>query len=237
MADTPLDEERAFLLRSLHDLEAERAAGDIDDADYEALRDDYTVRAAAALRDEPASPAAALPRHPGRGRMVMAVLTVVALAVAAGLFVAGSAGERIDGEALSGSIRQGVTGDLARARALVRQGEVLEAIKLYDRILAEDPAQPEALANRGWLLRLAGVQASDAALIDRGEAFVDRAIAADPAFAQARFFKAMMLMEDRDRPADAVPEFEAFLRLAPDDPLRAVVESALAQARNAANAP
>ena len=46
----PLEEQRDFLLRSLEDLEREHEAGDIDDHDYEALRDDYTVRAAAVLR-------------------------------------------------------------------------------------------------------------------------------------------------------------------------------------------
>jgi hypothetical protein len=45
-----LEEEREFFLRSLRDLEAERAAGDIDEHDYAALRDDYTVRAAQVLR-------------------------------------------------------------------------------------------------------------------------------------------------------------------------------------------
>ncbi len=45
-----LEEERDFFLRSLRDLEAERAAGDIDEHDYLALRDDYTVRAAQILR-------------------------------------------------------------------------------------------------------------------------------------------------------------------------------------------
>ena len=46
-----LEEERRFLLRSLADLEREHDAGDIDDADYATLRDGYTVRAAAVLRE------------------------------------------------------------------------------------------------------------------------------------------------------------------------------------------
>jgi hypothetical protein len=45
-----LGEERDFLLSSLRDLEAERDAGDIDDVDFETLRDDYTVRTAQVLR-------------------------------------------------------------------------------------------------------------------------------------------------------------------------------------------
>ncbi len=45
-----LEGQREFFLRSLRDLEAEHAAGDIDDVDYRALRDDYTSRAAEVLR-------------------------------------------------------------------------------------------------------------------------------------------------------------------------------------------
>src|SRR5690606_37957028 len=40
-----LEEQRDFLLRSLDDLEREREAGDLDDDDYQALKDDYTARA------------------------------------------------------------------------------------------------------------------------------------------------------------------------------------------------
>ena len=58
--DGALEEERDFFLRSLRDLEAERAAGDMDDVDYQALKNDYTSRAAALLRrlDPPAEGAA-----------------------------------------------------------------------------------------------------------------------------------------------------------------------------------
>jgi hypothetical protein len=45
-----LEEERDFLLRSLEDLEREYAAGDVDDSDFEELKDDYTARAAAVIR-------------------------------------------------------------------------------------------------------------------------------------------------------------------------------------------
>ena len=45
-----LEDERRFLLRSLTDLEREHDAGDVDDLDYQTLKDGYTVRAAAVLR-------------------------------------------------------------------------------------------------------------------------------------------------------------------------------------------
>ncbi|MGH9028282.1 MAG: hypothetical protein ACRDV4_01500 [Acidimicrobiales bacterium] len=45
-----LDEERDVLLQSIEDLEREHEAGDLSEADYELLRDRYTLRAAAVLR-------------------------------------------------------------------------------------------------------------------------------------------------------------------------------------------
>ncbi len=45
-----LDNERRFLLRSLSDLESERAAGDIPDDDYLALKARYTAKAAEIIR-------------------------------------------------------------------------------------------------------------------------------------------------------------------------------------------
>ena len=50
MTRAELEDERSFLLDSLEDLERERAAGDLSDADYEVLRDRYTRRAAEVLR-------------------------------------------------------------------------------------------------------------------------------------------------------------------------------------------
>ncbi|MDQ1515519.1 MAG: hypothetical protein QOE80_1349, partial [Actinomycetota bacterium] len=45
-----LESERDFLLRSIADLDQERAAGNLDEERYQSLKDDYTARAAAVLR-------------------------------------------------------------------------------------------------------------------------------------------------------------------------------------------
>src|SRR5699024_2899460 len=45
-----LEDERDFLLESLRDLDAEFESGDLDEEDHEALRDEYTARAAETLR-------------------------------------------------------------------------------------------------------------------------------------------------------------------------------------------
>jgi hypothetical protein len=63
-----LEAERDRLLASLRDIESERAAGDLPDAEYQALRDEYTVRAAEVLRrlgTQPASTDPASPTGPG----------------------------------------------------------------------------------------------------------------------------------------------------------------------------
>ena len=49
-AERQLEEERDFLMQSLDDLELEHESGGIDDESYAELHDDYTARAAAAIR-------------------------------------------------------------------------------------------------------------------------------------------------------------------------------------------
>ncbi|HVE47960.1 MAG TPA: tetratricopeptide repeat protein [Acidimicrobiales bacterium] len=249
-----LHEQRAFLLRSLEDLEAEREAGDVDDADYEALRSSYTARAAAVLRaigaaeeapgtsaaaDEPAAGAHPRSSFLARGasprrrwaRPLLTVVSVLALAGLAGALMARSAGERLPGEAATGSLTStGASSDLQRARLLIGEGKTLEAIKTFDKILREDPRQPEALAYRGWLLRLAGRAGGNPSLIDSGMAFIERAVAADPTYPDAHFFRGVILYQDRRDPAGAVAEFRAFLANDPPPEMVPVVEDSLRRA-------
>ena len=275
-----LEEERDFLLRSLDDLEREREAGDLDDADYATLKDDYTARAAGVLRalaaeptfggekgrnrdvftaktagdrgdaagadsggekgrnpdaDAAEVPAAGVDGHGGpqarrqaqrpppggatggrRWRPVVVGVVLLAFASAAGMLVARSAGERLPGEAATGAIAPtgpaaAVAADLAEARDLIGQGRTLDAIKVFDRVLEQDPDQPEALAYRGWLLRLAGRAAGDTGLIDKGMEYIERAVAADPGYPDARFFRAFVNYQDRRDPAAAVPDLRAYL--------------------------
>lgn len=238
MSVDELFEERDFLLRSLDDLERERAAGDLDDADYRTLKDDYTARTAAVLRaiDEAAAPmpeTQAAPAAPPRSRLrpAMWTLGVVAVAVSAGLLVAQSSGERLPGQPAAGSITPtGPSQKLTEARALVGEGKAAEAIKLYDEVIAADPRNAEALAYRGWLVRLVGRSTGDAALLERAFEFATRAVEADPQYPDAHFFRGMMLYQDRNDPAAAVPEFRAFLGLDPPPDMVPLVEGVLRDA-------
>ena len=149
----PLEEQRDFLLRSLDDLEREHDAGDVDEADYQALKDDYTARAAAVLRslaDGQAAPAAVA--RPSIGRRVAAILGVAAFAGLAGLLVAQASGRRDAGDLSSGDIRASVTEKLNEAGQLLSDGDAAGAVELYDEVLQDQPANAEALTYRGWAL-------------------------------------------------------------------------------------
>jgi tetratricopeptide (TPR) repeat protein len=200
-----LEEQRDFLLRSLDDLEAEWAAGEIDEGDYETLRDDYTARAAEVLRAiDQGKATLAEQRPPFRpGRLVAGVALIAVLAVGAGVLVARSSGDRLAGETITGDIRETNSQKLAEASRLFQDGQALEAIKKYDEVIEVDPDNREALAYRGWLVVLAGLE-------EEGLEFLDRAIAVDPDYPDARFFKGFTLrrMGDLD---GALVELRAFL--------------------------
>jgi tetratricopeptide (TPR) repeat protein len=220
--------ERDFLLRSIADLDAEQDAGDLAGDDFAALRDDYVARAAAVMRaiQSGSEEVRAVPTADNlvrRRRGVVTVVAVLAVAVAAGVALAGAMGSRSAGEPLSGSLPTSTADRLARASQFVGEGKPVEAIKLYDEILENDPEQPAALAYRGWIVRLAGLK-------EEGLAYVDRAVAADPSYPDAHFFRGMMLWQDKGDPAGAVGEFRLFLSNRPPQAMVALVEDALRRA-------
>jgi cytochrome c-type biogenesis protein CcmH/NrfG len=100
-----LEREREFLLQSLDDLQLEHESGGIDDESYAQLHDDYTARAAAAIRtlrdgvDTRPPPAAPKPL---RGRLAV-VSVVVVFALAAGVSLAYALGARLPGQTASGN--------------------------------------------------------------------------------------------------------------------------------------
>ena len=148
-----LRHEQQFLLRSLRDLDNERAAGDIDDADYAALRDGYIARTAAITRElkgiESVMPAV----QRGWVRRVLVIVCVIAIAAGAGIWVARQSGQRLPGQSASGAIEQSSSGLLATARQL-NFSDPGKAIEVYTQVLKLEPDNPEALTYRSWILAL-----------------------------------------------------------------------------------
>ncbi|GAC1320170.1 MAG: hypothetical protein NVSMB12_19770 [Acidimicrobiales bacterium] len=246
LGDGELEAERDFLLGSLDDLEAERVAGDIDDHDYHSLRDSYTARAAAVLRvidtrrvtlagAPTGPPRASRPvRSGGAARRGTALIVVGALgfAAVAGLLVMRTAGQRLPGDNVSGSTPTSpVAKLLAQAQAQVQSDHLLDAVQTYEKVISIDPRNAEALAYKGWLLRLAGHQGNDAQVVDRGLESIRAAEAVAPAYPDAHFFAGETLLRDKADPKGAIGEFEQFLADHPPPDYAPLVQRELESAR------
>jgi tetratricopeptide (TPR) repeat protein len=236
-----LEDERDFLLRSIEDLDSERAAGDLADADYEALRDDYTARAALVLRtlanapdpseapsgdDTGAVPPNALERpdeatdagRPRRRRRLLLWGALAAFAIAAVVLVVAEVTVRLPGQTSSGSITlsrtQQLERTLAQAETLENEGKLSQALVLYHQVLAQDPTQEQALTESGWLEYEAGVAARNSTLLSRGQENELAAEHADPsAYAPHLYLGSMLLVENQS--SSAADEFSRFLAASP----------------------
>ena len=163
------------------------------------------------------------------GRWALGGAAVLAVAALAGLAVSSAVGERLGSDQITGSVEEGSNAKIARAQQLVQDGEVLEAVKVYDDVLADDPDHPVALAQRGWLISRAG-------LLDEGLAYVDRAIASDARYVDARFFRAMILRDQGDADA-ATAELRALLALDPPAAMADLAADVLDQIESGATPP
>lgn len=148
-----LRHEQQFLLRSLRDLDNEREAGDIDDADYAALRDGYIARTAAITRELTGIEAATPSVQRGWMRRILVIVCVIAVAAGSGIWVARQSGQRLPGQSASGAIEQSTSGLLATARQL-NFSDPGKAIEVYTQVLKLEPDNPEALTYRSWILAL-----------------------------------------------------------------------------------
>jgi tetratricopeptide (TPR) repeat protein len=218
-----LEDQRDFLLGSLVDLEREFAAGDVDEHDYLALKDDYTARAAAVLRAIDAGRRAATRSSPRRSwrRLAATVGAVVAFAVLAGVLVSQSAGRRDSGDGITGDIRQSVTEKLNEAGRLGAQGETDAAIALYDEVLAAQPANVEAMTYKGWLLTLSGDQGA-------GLTTLIEAATTDPEYPDVHAFLAIVFFRS-GLVEQAANELDRFDALDPPAAIRELTEGLRAQ--------
>ena len=225
MTDT--GDQREFLLRSLEDLEREHDAGDLDDADYAALKDDYTARAAAVLRAERATPPT--PRRRGN-RAFLALAGVVAFAALAGILVAQASGRRDSGDSATGSVDQSITEKLNEAGRCFAEGDADCAIELYDEVLAEQPSNVEALTYKGWATYVLRGETEEALRILLEAATTDREYPDVHAFLAVLFFRSGLYeqasneldrLDDLDPPPDVVAQIQG---------LREQVDAALAAA-------
>jgi cytochrome c-type biogenesis protein CcmH/NrfG len=222
-----LEEQLAVLLRSLDDLDREHAAGELDDADHATLRDEATRRAAELVRaiESGRIEIAARPR-PSRVRLLAGGVAVAVVALAAGLAVANASGSREVGETSSGEIRDLTDDRLQEASELARAGDVQGALDLYDGVLADDPDNVEALAERGLLLASLSEAAGLPDLLGAGRASVERALEVDPGNPRSLFYLGLIERLEGDEAA-AVATLEEALDADPPPALRRNIEGFL----------
>ena len=192
-----LEEQRRFLLRSITDLDREHQLGDVDDHDFETLRDGYTARAASVLRAIEAGQARSR-RHVDRaGRRCSRRGSSARCSSprSAGWLVARTSGQRLPGQAITG----GLPGDevalkLAEARQLLGV-DPQQAIIRYQQVRELDPDNAEALTYMGWL-----IAQSDASAAAAGAEFLRGAIKLDPTYADPHCFLAITSADLLDPP-------------------------------------
>jgi hypothetical protein len=252
-----LETERDFLLRSIEDLDREHAAGDVGTRDYDELRADYVARAAVTLRVlgdrlDDGGPSAAVAganrwdrarRYLGRRgtRRALVITGIVCLLCALGLTAAELAGVRLPGEGATGSVNLPRTvqirDDLAAALLFANSGHAAEAVGLYDEVLSLDPRQPVALADRGWLERLAGLAARSRRAVAIGDDSIARSVAVDAKYADAHAYDAVALYEDDHLVAAAARQIAQMEQDHPTKTLLSEFGATLAAIERAAHAP
>jgi cytochrome c-type biogenesis protein CcmH/NrfG len=245
---TPEEEERDFLLRSLDDLEAERAAGAIDDETYQRLHDDYTARAAIAVRAMQGQATkgddAEAPPQSTRHR-VLVVGGLIVFAVIAASTMALALGARLPGDTVTGNSQTRSTvsakerkqalvaatkrnptdanARLALARYKLGRRDLAGALADFQLAAGLAPTNAEPFAYSGWIIRLQGYP-------EQALQLLDKAVTVDASYPDAHFFRGYVLLKDMNRPQQAIPEFQQYLVAAPDSPLADQVRDLLAEA-------
>jgi tetratricopeptide (TPR) repeat protein len=226
-----LRHEQQFLLRSLRDLDNERAAGDIDDADYVALRDGYIARTAAITRELEGvvieSPMV------GRNwlRRIVVVAVVLAVGAGAGVGVARQSGQRLPGQSASGGIEQSSSGLLSSARQL-NFSDPGKAIELYTQVLKLEPDNAEALTYRSWILALTARAATGSvkqlALVTAVKDLM-RAQEVDPEYPDAHCFLGIVYFRFLSNASLAKPQLDTCKAMNPPKEVQSFVDSIVAE--------
>lgn len=233
-----LNDEREFLIRSLDDAERERAAGDLSEADYAVLvnRDrrklagveaelaqlgpDLTDRAATAGDSAPTGGEEEVKPNERREWRRIGIIACCFLIVAgAVLLVSHALQSSSPGQPVSGSTSlprdQLIEEELNTAESFMSQNEDEPALQLFGKVLQEDPTDPEALADFGWLTWRAGETYKAVDYEKIGVAALKKAVRVAPSFYKGHLYYGLVLFYQDKNYKAAAGQFTEFLA---DDP-------------------
>lgn len=259
----PLEEERGSLLRTLRDLEDERARGELSESAYRSLRSEVESRTVTVLRAlEARNGAGELSTglrglhaassvdedrvgRPSQGRKVLpAILIAVAVLGLSIPLLARAVSNRSSGEPITGG-----AGNAANSLALLERRvaehprDLAARLDLADRYMAGGNT---AAAAAHYLVALqvdprnAEAQAKLGFILYQGgkaeEALraVDAALAVDPSYPEALYYKGVILLRALNRPSEAAGAFRSYLQAAPFGARRSEVRQLLEEAEGSA---
>ena len=242
-----LEEERRYLLRSLKDLEREREAGDVDAEDYQTLKDGYTVRAAAVLRQIEEGQRELAPKPPRNWKRTIAIVVASALCAAGiGFALASAFGERGATDEITGlNPGDSTRTKLASARAALARGEFDRANQLFVQVDQEELERgnesAEARAYVGWTFALLARQSADSVVgederIELSLLALNQAIDMEPTYADPYCFAAIIEFNFREDADAALPYVEQCEANNPPADIASLIESFADEIRAAADA-
>ena len=232
--DQQRQEREAQARLDLAEVDEQLTAGELDEATAEQLRARYRaeLEAAAVETTDPEPTGPSVKRVlVGTALMTVAIIGIVFL-------VAGAIDDRQPGEFVTGNIEgrdlsevsteemEQVVADfpnvvgmrLSLARRYFDAGDFSQALPHYLRILEQEPANPEANANVGWMTYL-----SDPAQSETAAAFLERALATVADYPQASFYLANVRLYGLGDPGGALVLLESLAGAdLPDDVAEAV---------------
>jgi hypothetical protein len=149
-------------------------------------------------------------------------------------------GARLPGQTASGSVSLSpgaqLQRTLAQAETLQSAGDGTEALRLYDQVLAQDPSQPVALAQAGWLEFEAGAKSGDASVLTKTKDTEQTAPPPSPgSYAPHLYLGSMFLAEGEG--ASSLAQYRQFLADGPPVAEVVLAKPFITQAAHAAGQP
>ena len=247
LRDPPSDDEQARTYQDLRELDFDRQAGKLSEADYETLKQRYERQAVRRLAEvrESAAPTPepemkqGTDRKEGRRSWALAAGAAVLLVggVTLGLLLGQSLRPRtstedsITGDFLTGTGPEGISrpptsegpaAALRRGQEAFRRKDFKNAIEALRTVLRDDSGHPLANAYMGMILAQAGH--TDAAL-----ATLDRALSRTPNLPLALWAKGMILHQEGRDPDGAREHLQRLEKLLPAGDQRDTVREIIAQ--------
>ena len=243
----PRDDDRNRLYQHLRELDFDREAGKLSEADYHALKERYERQAVRRLVESresaPPDPEPEMTQTADAGGnrrswapaawgiMLLAGGVTLGLLLGQSLRPRTSTEDSITGDFMTGTGPQGITrprasgnpeAALRRGREAFQRKEFKAAIEAFRTVLGQDPGHPLANAYMGMVLARAGH--TDAAL----EA-LDRALSRTPNLPLALWAKGMILYQEGRDPDGAREHLQRLERLLPAGERKDAVREIIAQ--------